>query len=188
MPTEGPGCRAVVLHHWQPTEKHVGADGVPFDPRRHAAQDRSGEERVAQTSRCGPATLHQLSPGAAEPRTARIDADKGTFRPTLTFEWRDQSRKAKAVRRTMQCRRILRASLILPVPANTALAQGWPPWADDLFQDRHSWRPQPTIAIRPSQRRLGIDLTQVPLGTEATMPAHRARDYQILRQETLRRP
>jgi hypothetical protein len=88
----------------------------------------------------------------------------------------------------MQCRRILRASLILTLPASTALAQSRPPCADALFQDRHAWHSQPSIEIRPSQPRLGIDLTQVPLGPEATMPAHWAREDQILRQETLRRP
>jgi len=44
---------------------------------------------------------------------------------------------------TMKCWNILLASLILMVPASTAQAQGWPPWADDAFQDRRSWRQQP---------------------------------------------
>ena len=40
----------------------------------------------------------------------------------------------------MRCRRIFLSSLMLLAPTGTALAQGWPPWADDVFQDRRSWR------------------------------------------------
>ena len=43
----------------------------------------------------------------------------------------------------MICRRVLFSGLMLMVPVGTALAQGWPPWADDIFPDRRAWRSQP---------------------------------------------
>jgi hypothetical protein len=50
---------------------------------------------------------------------------------------------AKGVQQAMKCQTILLSSLLLMTFADTALAQGWPPWADDAFHDRRSSRPQP---------------------------------------------
>ena len=50
----------------------------------------------------------------------------------------------------MICGRVLFSSLMLMAPAGTALAQGWPPWAKDVFPDRRSWRQErPYYSERP---------------------------------------
>ena len=49
----------------------------------------------------------------------------------------------KGVQQAMKCQTVLLSSLLLMTYADAALAQGWPPWADDAFYDRRSSRPQP---------------------------------------------